>query len=331
MGGNNSTEKPKEEAKKVEEDEMTLIGEGTFGKVYKKGKNVIKRFKFDDGRSDFLKELTFYGWINSLDKSKQTHFSKLITYSIYYDTKFKHIPLYYHEMDSETQRMIDKSNDSLWTVDLVLENKGRPLNASIIATLDKKQRYKFLLQALEIVKIMKESHVFHEDIYPPNFVIDESTGIISLIDYGVTFLEGQRSDERENSNTMLRQITNMMVNFAAVMNAVADRRNIDPKYRDPTPLETIQFTQKHAEDIYDYTIAFLTKHNYKRDSFISQAIGDNLLRVMYPKLHLQLYKLKEELQPSFFNEIDLKIVYDNWNDIDVIIQKISDEMNKLPN
>ena len=160
--------------------------------------------------------------------------------------------------------------------------------------------YKFLLQALEIVKIMKESHVFHEDIYPPNFVIDESTGIISLIDYGVTFLEGQRSDERENSNTMLRQITNMMVNFAAVMNAVADRRNIDPKYRDPTPLETIQFTQKHAEDIYDYTIAFLTKHNYKRDSFISQAIGDNLLRVMYPKLHLQLLQTEGRVTAFFF-------------------------------
>ena len=40
---------------------------------------------------------------------------------------------------------------------------------------------------------------------------------------------------------------------------------------------------------------------------------------MYPDLYLKLYDLPSPLSPPYFGLDDLKIVYDNWNDIDKII------------
>ena len=323
MGANNSTPAP------VEEKEIP-VGEGTFGKVFKKGKYIIKRFKYDESRNDFLKELTFYGWINSLkNENEQSHFCKLITHSVYYDETFYHIPEYFEEMDDESKKMIEKSNKSKWTVDLVLEYKGRPLKAKNIESLSLKEKYEKLIQILIIVEIMKRNHVFHEDIYPPNFVINEDNGQISLIDYGVTFLEGQRSVDKENSNTMLRQISNIMANFAAVIDAVADTQNLDNSYKPPTPKQTIEFLKKNDTIIYNYTISFIEKYGYSSDSFAAQAVGDNLLRVKNPDLHLKMYGLEKKLSAPFFDENDLYIIYDNWQDINFIINKFTHIKNNL--
>ena len=214
MGGSVSTVVNKI-TKEEEEEKEEELGEGDFGKTFKKGNKIIKRFKYDDEDNDLNKELIFYGWINSLKPEEQKHFSKLIEYKIYADTSFSHIPKT-RMLDPDYQKKVEERNKKMWTVDLIIENKGRKIEPSKFNELTDIRKYKMLLQLLNIVRIMKKHNVCHEDIHPGNLVFDDKTSTLALIDYGITFLKGQRSVEIEARNEMLVQVTNMMVNLDAV-------------------------------------------------------------------------------------------------------------------
>jgi hypothetical protein len=341
MGGGESKpkveeRKEKEKEKEIEEEEEkeVTLGEGAWGKTYRKGIHVIKRFKYDSNDNDFVKEMAFYGWINTLSPDEQKYFSRLIKYSIYWDPIFEHAPKNIDLFNEEYKQKIVERNKSKWTVDLYIEYKGRKIDPSIFYTLSSSEKYKLLLQLLKIIRILKKNHVFHEDIHPGNIVIDDTTGNIALIDYGVTFLEGQRSTEIEARNEMLCQVTSEMANLDAFFSAFEKeiKKNPDKKRFDENT-DFFPFLIKHAErvkEMVEYLDEFASKNNYTRTIHNDEKnideihptifdVGDNLLRVMHPDLYLELYDLPTPLPPPYFGLDDLKIVYDNWNDIDKII------------
>ena len=339
MGGSGSKPKveekkeEKKEEKDYEKEEEVPLGEGVYGKTYRKGKYVIKRFKYDVNDDDFMNEMKFYGWINTLKPDEQKHFCRLISYKIYFDTSFRHTAKNIDKFFGSYRKKLEDRNNSKWTVDLTLEYKGRKVSEANFNDLQPKEKYNMLLKLLHIVKILKINHVFHYDIRPNNLVIDDSTMTLALIDYGVTFFEGERSEETEAENEMLLQVAMLMVNHYALFPALDKAKEEDSRRRDFDEVtDFLPFLQSHekTKDVLHYLTEFAKINKYPLTRYYTESkstgitfkydyAGDNLLRVSHPDLYLQLYNLKTSLPPPYFGLDDLKIVYDNWNDIDKII------------
>jgi serine/threonine protein kinase len=332
MGSSCSTPLIIDESKVGEEKEIPL-GEGSFGKTFLKQGTVIKRMKYDYQDNDFVNEMAFYGWINSLMPDEQKHFCRLSTYRLYIDSSFVHIPKNLHRFDEREKQVLGR-NDSKWTIDLVLEYKGCPVDLREFATFSAPDKYKMLVQVLNIVRIMKKHKVSHEDMDIHNFVYDEKTSVLALIDYGVTFFDGQRPADTEACNEMMVQVTNMMVNVYAAFEAVerADMADVTRQRFNPDT-RFLPFLEKHEEanDMFDYLKQFSQTNKYPltitggEDNAVRihptvYGVGDNLLRVSHPSLYLELYGLTEPIEPPYFSVEDVKIIYDNWNDIDRIIE-----------
>lgn len=325
------------------DEQEVYLGEGAFGVTFRKGDHIIKRMKYDRNDHDFHNEMVFYGWVNSLPPHEQKHFCRLLSHKIYYDTSFSHVPSNKTVAEMHKKR-IEQRNRSTWTVDLVIEDKGRKIEPSAFVALSPAAKYGFLLQLLEIVSIMKKHHVFHEDIQRGNILFDDRTQTLALIDYGVTFLQGQRPSEYETRNEMMMQVTSLMVNFEAAVSAFERPVVLAPGEKEfDRDADFYRFLQSHKETqiIHHYLLLFASTYGYElhitaRNGAVEvhptlYGVGDNLLRVARPDFYLKMYNLKTDLAPPFYGLDDVKYIFDNWNRLDRIILFFQNKMAEWQN
>jgi len=315
MGQNKS--RPKEPttqkalpAQKTEEVEEVYLGAGIWGKVYRKGDRVVKRAKFDPVDDDFHRELRFFSWIAGLDKDEQVHFARLHTHRIRVDATFVHVPEKAHYLGADILQRLERRNKSQFTFEIESEYKGQELVFS--GDVPMHRRYGLLVKVLTIIKIMKKHHVYHEDIHGRNLVGMEVGGElqIALIDYGVTFFKGEREPAVENTNEMLMQVVNSMVNFGAVWDAAEDQ--LPASHAFPEPDMVVDFVAKEAPDIHAYAVEFGARHSYALHPTLHAAMA-NLLRVKYPQKIVQLYGVRD-LQEPWFSYEDVRYVFEHWAD-----------------
>ena len=334
MGGGESKSKEETPIKTTENEMEVYLSEGAWGKTYRKGKHVIKRLKYDENDEDIKREIAFLKWVETLKSNEQIYFSRMIKHEIYEDTTFIHLSKEFEMYSPEIKAKMLERNKRNKTLDIVIEYKGRKIEPSKFSGLSTRDKYKMLLQLLNIIRIMRKSNVYHEDIHEGNILIDDETGNIALIDYGTTFFKGQRSSEIEGRNEMMVQVTSVMSNFGSFLSVLDRDRKINPHKPSLNPdTDFYPFLEKHKETVHDlisYVKEFARKNYYTMTITNTEkniieihptifAVSDNLLRISHPNLYLQLYDLQSNVPPPYFGLDDLKIVYDNWNDIDKII------------
>ena len=126
------------------------------------------------------------------------------------------------------------------------------------------------------------------------------------------------------------------------LSAVDMKRDMDDSYVPFDPdLQFVMFLETHeseAEDVVTYLDQFSEKYKYPKtiknkegETIVHPTyfgVGDNLLRVSHPALYLKMYGL-DALDPPYFGIDDIKIIYDNWNNIDNIIKEFQQKVDKL--
>jgi serine/threonine protein kinase len=320
------------DADEQDQEKEVYLDEGAFGVTYTKGDTIVKRLKYDPSGNDFKMEMTFYGWINSLPPAEQKHFCRLLEYKVYANSSFVHTPRN-RNIGPFHKQMLEERNKSIWTVDFVLENKGRKVDPEKFHKLPQSTKYELLLQLLTIVGIMKRHHVFHEDIHLGNLLFDDKTRTLALIDYGVTALQGQRPVEIEDRNEMLVQVTSLMVNLPAAVAAFDIPVVLGPGETDfDRDRDFYNFLKNNIETValYEYLEEFAAINKYQMtingpDGTTEvhptvYGVGDNMLRVYQPVLYLKMYKLRDKLAPPYFGTDDVREIFDNWTNFDRIVQ-----------
>ena len=232
----------------------------------------------------------------------------MLSHRIYYDSTFKHIPKNLNLWPQEIQDMVRKKNESKWTADIVMEYKGRKLDPQKFNSLKPTQKYEMLLKLLNIIKIMKDNHVVHADLHDGNLVWDDDNETLAVIDYGVTFLEGERSEEIEQEEDMCGSVAFMMTNSTGVSTAIDEQLKIYEYYKPPEKDEVIKFieTDLSVSDTHKLLIQFSEKQAIPfrgSDGKLKDVIfyvGDSLLRLMHDDIYRKLLKLTVSLDPPFF-------------------------------
>jgi hypothetical protein len=312
-------------------EQETLIGQGATAKVYRKGDRIIKRSKMLPGTdTDTFRELRFFGWIESLSPDEQRYFSRMFGYRIY-RSDFEHIYAYAGQSE-EDKKAQEERNKSKWTMEITSEYKGRPLVITEGTTMTK--RYMIVIQALDIIQIMKKHRVAHVDLGLHNVVIDN--GNIACIDYGETYMEG---DEQyyihESEHTMLTQLVNAMMNIKGTFAAIEGLRKQGVAYEFTDWLDEFGMIKKEAPHVYTRLQDFLDKNDYrlwrsigdnpvpKRGeqaesgsdfTEIAKATMDNLCKLYAPELHRKIYKI-ETVVPNLLLVQDVQYIYDHWGDL----------------
>ena len=160
---------------------ISALGSGSSGTTYLcmnyKTKKIyamkIQKFIPNDEEygSDVKNELTFYKFINTLPSDKQCFFTKLYSYKIYNNCKYKnpHAPLIFKNT------WYDKMAKASWCASYITEFAGENTMTQFLnknrRVMSYKMFYSILLQILHIISILKENNFINTDIRAPNLIV----------------------------------------------------------------------------------------------------------------------------------------------------------------
>jgi hypothetical protein len=270
-----------------------FLGEGKYGRVFKRGNTVIKISKHSHDYQDFCREMRFYAWIATLvDRTEQRHFARFISHRIHQDQAGE------------------------WWSEITSEYKGVPLS---LDHPDARTRYKLLTQILIIVQIMKKHHVVHEDMHIGNFVVDN--GVVALIDYGFTHLQSQDTAERDSENEMMFHVTDFMGNWDPINDEMERLGTVMPPrklfldaVKDAAP-ETYRSMREFVK-LYNYSFSRPTNYSHIHVPYNTCL---DFLRVFHPDLLLMAMGIKSA-PPPFFSAEDYMDVYKYWDNINELVR-----------
>jgi hypothetical protein len=131
---------------------------------------------------------------------------------------------------------------------------------------------------------------------------------LAVIDYGVTFLEGERPEEIEREGDMCGAVASMMINTGAIVSAIEEQVKIYEYYKPPEKDEVLKFieTDLSVSDTHKLLKEFSDKHRIPfrgTDGKIKDVIfwvADSLIRLMHDDIYRKLLKLTVSLDPPFF-------------------------------
>lgn len=325
---------------------QTLVGEGLYGAVYRNTDgSLTKKLKMSSTvpsvDSGVFRELRAYDWIDTIDNPAMLKFfARRLHFCVRTDRTYTHVPRFFTDRLStlektphrvtqedtkwllETKQKLAEVNSYPYVYEIVMQDKGRPLNPALITPQKLK---KAIGQAFRIVHFMQQQEVIHSDLHTGNFVM-QSTGDLALIDYGEVHMKG---DAKYASflaeHVMLMQLTSMMVD-------ITNNFDIEGNLADASQVTTLEqrcayalsisematlFTLVCASVKYDWETAI--KDPYNHDFLV--AVLFNSMKVMHPTDFKKMMGWPDNVVLHiYFGADDIRFVYLHLGNIPAIIQ-----------
>lgn len=333
----------------VGSSKRTLLAEGLWGAVFLNSDGTVTKIGkvkslTPDYTTEFWREMRAFDWIeqNKNNPIVHRHLVKRIKISIIESAKYKHIPAFFTERYNkwktnpesvsaedvnwltETKSKMDAVNAYGYVYRLTMQNKGERIDLNMMPT---RQIRKVAAQLFSIIDYMTGYDIIHCDIHTGNILINNSTGDITLIDYGEVYMKG------DDSYATLKAEYTMICQAVGVLININNNFELEKQQTDASKITTMERRISYALAIPDMSRALIDicrNVNYtepiqkaRRDPRKHDLVVSILFDGMKTK-HADLfpsmmgYKADARVE-SFIDWKDLETIYLNMNNIPNII------------
>ena len=289
------------------------LGKGMFGTTYLVEKNnkkfalkrqkILPKFIKKSNQSALWREIDFYKWVDTLDKSDREFFVYLYDYKIY-ECSFDYIPV--QKPRGVMKKMYTDLKKSKFCVDFLIDLKDNTIVDLLKLKLDDDQKQSVIIQCLYILYLIHKNGYYHCDIHSGNIMYtkcDEATEIkinidgkkykfksggyqISIIDYGLVLHKKFIKTDREKK--LFDNSKHLNIDLYGMIDIFLQYDQIDciknKMYMNPLILLQ-QLYKNYYEDYLKYKAIFLSLWNGEKTINLFKSFENNNNDPLFKKHH----------------------------------------------